>query len=157
LGFSQVFRYTPGKVDWLANGWPVEGEVLKAPHAGDLAREDVFTCRLTDRVGAVRERLQAAGYEGGVVVNEEQIVLGLLRTEALTTANPETSVEQVMESGPRTYRLDSPLQKPAEYMRKHNLNNILVTTTAGKLVGLLYRQEVEQTIAGPQGSAGAKT
>lgn len=155
MGFSQVFRYTPGKVDWLANGWPVEGQYTTVQHAGDLARPGVPTCYLTDRVGPVRDRLQAVGQEVCVVVNKEQVVLGLLRAEALA-ANPETPVEQVMECGPRTYRLDSPLEKPAEYMRQHNLNSILVTTTAGKLAGLLDRQEVEQAVATSQGGAGAK-
>ena len=47
----------PGEVDWVAHNLPVEGERAEIPTAGLLARSDVVTCRLTDRVGDVRERI----------------------------------------------------------------------------------------------------
>ena len=40
LGFSQVYRYTPGKMDWLARGLPREGAAAAVIQADDLVRQD---------------------------------------------------------------------------------------------------------------------
>jgi Mg/Co/Ni transporter MgtE len=77
-----------------------------------------------------------------VVVNDQGIVFGLVRGEALQ-ADPQTSVEQVMESSPRTYRLNVAPEKAAAYMRRQGLDSVLVTTSDGKLVGLLKREDAE--------------
>ena len=31
LGFTQVYRYTAGKMDWFANALPIEGKKKDAP------------------------------------------------------------------------------------------------------------------------------
>src|SRR5262249_36215240 len=103
LGFTQVFRYTAGKSDWFAAGLPSEGTRASVPRAGDVARRDVPTCRLTDRIGDVRGRLPATAEPVCVVVNEAQVVLGRLRGPALA-ADPQLTAEAVMESGPTTIR-----------------------------------------------------
>src|ERR671925_424954 len=97
LGFARVFRYSPGKQDWFAAGLPREGRLAGAP------RRDVPTCRLTDRVGEVQERVRAAGWDQCLVVNEQRIVLGRLRGKGLE-APDETPAEEVMEPGPTTFR-----------------------------------------------------
>lgn len=48
LGFSEVYDYTAGEVDWLAHGLPTEGEAAGAPTAGRLVRDDVVACRLDE-------------------------------------------------------------------------------------------------------------
>lgn len=121
----------------------MEGEEARLQRAGDLARQDVPTCRLDERVGEVQERVQKAGWDTCVVLNGRGIVLGLLRAEMLTAGSHET-VEQVMENGPRTYRLDAPLEKTQEYMQKKGVDSVLVTDNNGKLHGLLKRADVEQ-------------
>src|SRR5690242_6550396 len=146
LGFTQVYRYTPGKTDWLANGLPFEGKEVHLQRAGDLVNTEVPTCRIMDRLGAIKARLQKAGWDTCVVINEEQVVLGLLRAEALT-ADPQMAAEQAMESAPRTYRLNSPYEKALEYMQKNGLDSTLVTTSDGKLFGLLKRTDVEQAMS----------
>ena len=83
LGFTQVFDYVAGEQDWFAYGLPREGKLAGVPHAGELARRDTPTCRLTDRIGDVRDQAWGTGWNACVVVNEERIVLGLLREQAL--------------------------------------------------------------------------
>lgn len=146
LGFTQVYRYTPGKTDWLANGLPFEGKEAHLQRAGDLVNTEVPTCRLTERIGVVKKRIQKTGWDTCVVTNEEQVVLGLLRPEMLTR-DPQSTAEQVMESAPRTYRLNSPYEKALKYMQKNGLDSALVTTSDGKLFGILKRAGVEQAMA----------
>src|SRR5262249_20913747 len=85
LGFTQVFRYVAGKVDWFANGLPREGKQAGVPHAGDLARTDTPTCHLIDRVGAIYDRVQASGWDMCGVVNGRREPLGALSFDAMVT------------------------------------------------------------------------
>src|SRR5919106_6056373 len=95
LGFRQVHRYTAGKADWMANGLPIQGEQTGVTTIGQLARRGVPTCGLTERVDDVRPRVEAAGWDMCVVVNDRNVVLGRLRKEALGV-DAGTPVEQVM-------------------------------------------------------------
>lgn len=143
LGFTEVYRYTAGKADWLANGLPAEGTQADVPTVGDLARRDVPTCGLTDRVGDVRGRVQASGWDVCIVVNDQNIVLGRLRRTELDSA-PSLTVEQVMEEGPTTYRLDRLAEQTASYLAERKVENVLVTTSDGELIGLFYRDDVKR-------------
>jgi hypothetical protein len=73
----------PGKADWFASGLPREGWLAPVPTIGEAAWRDVPTCAPAEKVGAVRERVQKAGWCRCVVVNKERVVLGLLRERAL--------------------------------------------------------------------------
>ena len=146
FGFKPVYRYTAGKADWLANGWPVEGRLAGAIRAADLARKGVITCNPGENAQEAWERARAAGWTVCVVANEEQVVAGLLREEP-PASDTQVLVEQVMELAPRTYRLNAEIEKIAAYMRKYSVDQALVTTSDGKLVGLLERQDVEGAIA----------
>ncbi len=141
LGFSDVYRFTPGKADWLANGLPSEGKRAPLPRVGDLARRDVPTCHLEERIGDVRQRVRAAGWDRCIVVNERRIVLGRLRGHALD-ADPATPVDQVMEEGPTTYRLDRPAEETAKYLAERGVASVLITTSDGELVGVFFRDDV---------------
>ncbi len=70
LGFGQVYDYTAGKLDWMAAGLPTAGTNAGRPQAGDLARKDPPTCGLNERLGEVRDRVRARGWDVAVVVNE---------------------------------------------------------------------------------------
>jgi CBS domain-containing protein len=142
LGLAQVFDYVDGKADWMARGLPIEGKLAHRPRAATIARRDVPTCRLTDRLGEVQARLRPAGAEGCVVVNDVGVVLGLLPAEACEHA-PQTPVEEVMVPGPATIRPDVPLEDAAAYVRQHGEDRVLVTTSEGRLVGLLYRDDAD--------------
>ncbi len=146
LGFTQVFDYVAGKADWLASGLPIEGKLANFCRAGSVARTDVPTCRLTDRVADALKQVQASDHCVCVVTNDEGVVLGRLGERALLT-NPDGLVEQVMESGPTTTRPDDPLEAITERLRGRGVDSILVTTPDGRLVGILYLEDADRILA----------
>jgi rhodanese-related sulfurtransferase len=145
LGFTQIYRYTAGKADWLANGFPVEGTAAQSPGAGDMANMEVPTCKRIERVGEIRERVRKDGWNLCVVVNDQDIVLGLLKASAFDKANPEWSAEEAMEPDPPTFRLDAPPEQVIDYF-KHNrwIDSVLVTTSDGQLFGLIRQEEARK-------------
>jgi Mg/Co/Ni transporter MgtE len=140
-----------GELDWLAAGLPTEGRNASRPRAGEVARRDVPTCRLDESIGEVRARVRAAGWDACVVVNDERVVLGLLRAKELRRGQDE-SIERVMRPGPSTFRPHVPIEELAHHMIHHDLPTSPVTTSDGRLVGLLRREDaarvaLEQTRA----------
>jgi Mg/Co/Ni transporter MgtE len=145
LGYEQVFRYSGGKADWMANGWPIESQYVDQMRAKDLALPDVPTCQVDEHLGEVQHRMQSSGWQYCVVVDENSVVLGWLRSDALEK-DSRARVDQVMECGPRTYRLDAGLEITAEYMRRNNQEAVLVTKSDGRLLGLLKLEDVEKEL-----------
>ncbi|MCH8920594.1 MAG: CBS domain-containing protein [Chloroflexi bacterium] len=80
------------------------------------------------------------------MVNDDRVVLGRLRGKTLD-ADPGATLESVMESGPTTIRPDEPLEAIVERMRDQRVGSILVTTSDGRLVGILYREDAERVLA----------
>jgi Mg/Co/Ni transporter MgtE len=140
MGFAQVYDYTAGKLDWLAAGLATEGSNAQRPRAGDVARRDVPTCRLEERLGQVAQRVRAAGWDACVVVNAERVVLGLLRAKELE-ADQDLRIEQAMRPGPSTFRPYVSIVEMARFMADHDLENSPITTSDGRLVGLLRRRD----------------
>jgi predicted transcriptional regulator len=136
-----VYDYVGGKLDWLAAGLPSEGTNATRPRAGALARRDVPTCGLGEPIRAVRERVAAAGWNACVVVNEQRVVMGLLRAEELQKGQDERA-ERVMRPGPSTFRPHVPTDDVVKFMVAHDLPNSPITTSDGKLIGLLRREDV---------------
>jgi predicted transcriptional regulator len=145
LGFSPVYRYAAGKRDWFAFGLPMEGEFAAIPKAGDVVRRDVPTCRLGDKLGEIHERCQAAGWNVCLVVTESNVVLGRLRLEAWE-ADPDTSVEAVMENGPTTFRPDNFLGPLVKRMREKQVGSVIITNSDGTLIGVLYWKDGEDRL-----------
>ena len=143
LGFDRVYDYVPGKAAWSASGLPTEGTLAGVPTIEDAARPDVPTCAPAEKVGDARDRVRAAGWDSCVVVNDERVVLGLLREKELAL-DPDVGVEQVMRNGPTTSRPNGSIWRVAERMRERGARTILVTTSDGRLVGLLYREDAER-------------
>lgn len=143
LGFTTVYDYVAGKADWLANGLPSEGPAATQPRAGTIARREVPTCRLTDTVGTARKQVDRTGWEVCVVVNDERVVLGLLGRDALA-AGTQTSVENVMEPGPSTWRLDGSLADIAKYMERHSVNAVIISGSDGRLHGAVRREDIPE-------------
>jgi Mg/Co/Ni transporter MgtE len=105
-----------------------------------VARKDAPTCRLDEPIGEVRERVRAAGWDACVVVNEERVVLGFLREAELEEPRDEP-VEQVMRPGPSTFRPHVPIEEMAHFMVDHDLPTSPVTSSDGRLIGILRRQD----------------
>jgi len=90
---------------------------------------------------AVRARTAAARWDACVVVNDERVVLGLLRAAELRKGDEER-VEQVMRPGPSTFRPYVSIEDIAKFMATHDLPNCPITTSDGRLVGLLRREDL---------------
>jgi CBS domain-containing protein/rhodanese-related sulfurtransferase len=141
LGFTRIYRYAAGKADWLANGWPMEGDHANKPTVGNLVRRDVPTCQPGEAVCDVLSGIQSVGWDICVVVNDDGIVLGLLRQAVLESS--ATPVEEVMNCAPKTYRLDASPERALDYMREYDVDHVLVTTSDGRLIGVVMREDVE--------------
>jgi predicted transcriptional regulator len=102
-----------------------------------VARRDVLTCAPAEK----------AGWDRCVVVSKEQVVPGLLREKELAS-DPEAPVEEVMRNGPATFRPNEPVGKMAKSMQDRGATAVLVTTSDGRLVGLLYREDAEHLAGG---------
>jgi hypothetical protein len=146
LGFSSVFRYTPGKADWIAFALPTEGRDADVPRAGQIARRDVPTCSLHERVGEIRDRVEAAEWDECLVINAQRVVLGRLRGAALGVPT-QTIAEEVMEAGPTTIRPDESLATLVPRLRDRRVARIIVTTPDGRLVGVAERRAAEEKLA----------
>jgi CBS domain-containing protein len=142
MGFANVFDYAAGKKDWGAYGLPHEGTAVPVRQAGGVARRDVPTCTLHDSLAAVRERARAAGWNTCIVVNEHRIVLGRLGRKAIA-ADTDESVEAAMTPGPRTVRPSIGADALLERMHSRNVTSFTVTTSDGRLVGLVLREDLE--------------
>ena len=155
LGFQRAVDFVPGKEGWYDENEPHQGKAEEEIWLGDVANSNVPTCSLTDRVGEIRDRVRAAGWDTCVVVNEHRAVLGLLRKKALD-ANPDDTAEEVMYSGPSTFRPSVTLAEQLKFMRDRNIKtNSLVTTLGGKLIGVISRDDAEATSA-DEGQAGGR-
>jgi Mg/Co/Ni transporter MgtE len=140
LGFREVYDYVDGKLDWMAAGLPTEGTNAGKPRAGDVSRKDVPTASLDERLGDVRERVRAIGWDAVLAINNERVVLGLLRSKELDK-DPRLRIEQAMRPGPSTFRPYVSIKEMAEHMTEHKLENSPVTTSDGRLVGLLLQKD----------------
>jgi len=49
--------------------------------------------------------------------------------------------------GPATFRPDEPVEKMAKQMRERGASAVLVTTSEGRLLGLLYQDDAERLTA----------
>jgi CBS-domain-containing membrane protein len=105
-----------------------------------VARQDVPTCRLDEPIADVRERVRAAGWDACVVVNEEGIVLGILRAAQLEAGRTGTT-EEVMRPGLSTFRPHVPIDEMAGFMVDHDLASSPITASDGRLIGLLRRED----------------
>ena len=147
-----MYDYVAGKLDWMAAGLPTEGTNAQRPRAGGVARRDAPTCGLDERLGDVRERVQAAGWDACVVVNDERVVLGLLRAAELGR-DPALRIEEAMRPGPSTYRPYVAIDKVAKVMKEHSQANVPVTTSDGRLVGLLLLSDATKAVHEAEGGA----
>lgn len=130
-------------MDWLAHALPVEGELADAQSAGRLARDDVVTCGLDDRVGDIRPLVAASPYGFALVVHDGDLVLGRLRMSAIKEAPGEERAEEAMSPGPSTVRADTDAGELAGRLAKRDLRTTIVTTPEGRLLGVVRRTDLE--------------
>lgn len=125
----------------MSAGQPTEGTNSQQARLADVVRRDVPTCALGERLADVRRRVAAAMWEACVVLSEERVVLGLLRAAELQ-AGPGLLVEEVMRPGPSTFRPFVSVAEMRRTMTERDLESSPVTTSDGKLVGLVTKADV---------------
>jgi CBS domain-containing protein len=140
-----VYDYVAGKADWGSAGLPLEGVEASETRAGAHVRTSVPTCRPHDRLREVCERLDEGGWETCFVVDEGRLVLGRLGRRAIR-GREDVSAEQAMTLGPSTIHPRARLRDVVERMQRQQLTNLPVTTSDGRLVGLLLREDAERIL-----------
>ena len=138
-----MYDYVAGKADWGSAGLPLEGDDPSANRAGAHARRDVPTCGPAERLQDVRARL--GDWDACFVVDGQGVVLGRLGRTALRRED-DVSAEQAMTNGPSTIRPSARLAWAVERMRARDLDGLPVTTSEGRLVGLLLRADAEAAL-----------
>ena len=146
MGFTQVYDYVAGKADWGSAGLPIEGRNGSETRAGAHVRREVPTCRLDDRLQDVCDKIGESGWDTCSVVDERRVVLGRIGRRAIR-GRANVSAEEAMTPGPSTIRPSARLVTVVERMRRQKLTNIPVTTSDGRLVGLLVREDAERAVA----------
>lgn len=138
LAFEKVYDYMPGKMDWLAYGFPVE----KKDHGLSLVIEHLQMefpiARLGERVGEVRLRMEQAGFVTAAVLNNEGVLLGLL-SKLGADADAEAAVDRVMDPGPTTIRPSVSVGNAVKQLDKLNTDELPITSSDGKLLGVFRR------------------
>ena len=135
MGFQEVYRYTPGKADWLAAGFETEGAQAKKPRIRNMIHKDVATCSLRERLEDVKSR-RRPNQDMCVVVNDRNIVLGVIQGETWD-ANPLARVVDIMQPGPQTIRPDLEPKDAQKILRNYDGPHAIVTTSDGELLGVI--------------------
>jgi predicted transcriptional regulator len=103
------------------------------------------TCRAGKSLAEAAELVSASQHDFCVVVNDEDIVAGVVRGDALAK-DPEAHVDDVMELGPRTIRPSKPVEDLLRKRSSQGVKSWIVTTAHGKLLGLLRRVDAERAL-----------
>ena len=138
-----MYDFVAGKADWGSFGLPLEGAEGSEARVGAYVRSDVPTCRLDDRLQEVCTRLDESGWDTCFVLDEGGVVLGRIGRRAIRDRE-DVAAEEAMMPGPSTIRPSARLRDIVERMRQQNLTNLPVTTSDGRLVGLITRRDAEQ-------------
>jgi CBS domain-containing protein len=146
LGFERVHDYVAGKADWGSAGLVLEGGNGGETRAGAHVSRDVPACRLDDSLRDVCARLDEGDWDTCFVVDGRRVVLGRLGRRAIR-GREDVSAEAAMTTGPSTIRPSARLEDMVERMRRQKLSSLPVTTSDGRLVGLLTLRDAEAALA----------
>ena len=82
-----------------------------------------------------------------MVTDSQRVVLGLLGAKELDK-DAELTAEAAMKPAPSTFRPYVPIKEVADFLVKHDFAGSPVTTSDGKLVGLLLRSDAVREAEG---------
>ena len=147
-GFGDVRVYARGKVAWLAEGRASEGSRRPEQRVASIARTDGVPILRDDATlaDAATAFDTGAGTDTGdaevaVVLDPDGVVLGVLRPETLGL-DPATPVADVLQPGPSTFRPSMTIAELVQYFRDSNERRAIVSTAAGRWIGLIRREDV---------------
>src|SRR5207245_1587827 len=115
-------------------GFETEGENAGRPRLKQYVKTNVQTCLLRDRMQDIQNR--RGNNDVCIVLNDRNIVMGIIEGEAWN-ANPLMRPSEVMKPGRRTFRPDGDPKESAKELRKDEIENAIVTTSDGELIGIL--------------------
>ncbi|MFI7703363.1 CBS domain-containing protein [Nonomuraea sp. NPDC049480] len=133
LGFGDVHDYGAGKMDWLAADLPYEGE---AHLVSQNVRRDPVTAGLDDPLDELTERILGDPAGLAVVVDEDDVVQGVVGSRELKGADMSGTAEQAMRVGVTTVRPSEQLEPLIQRMDRAKVDHVVVTHADGTLVGL---------------------
>jgi Mg/Co/Ni transporter MgtE len=151
LGFTEVYDYAFGKVDWLAHGLPVEGERADTTTAGRAARDDFVRAGPGDLAADVLAQVERSIYPFALVAAADATLLGRVRGSALRSAPPEAAVGELMELDPATNRPHRAARDIAKRLADRDLRWTIITTPEGRLLGVASREDLERLVADQDG------
>lgn len=151
LGFTGIFIYKPGKLDWVSAGLPTEGSAAGIPNLGTVAVRDDVTCGPTEPLSAIKARMASDPTSPCPVVNDHRVVLGLLRSDVIKADGVKTA-DEAMILGPVTFRPNVALEEVDRYLTDHKIGQAVVTTPEGELIGLARADDVHRRRAELPGS-----
>jgi rhodanese-related sulfurtransferase len=147
MGFQEVYRYTPGKEDWIASGLETEGTNADRPRLKQYLKTNVQTCLLRDRMQDIQNRRGA--HDICVVFNDRNIVMGVIQGDAWN-ANPLSRASEAMSPGPRTFRPDGDPKEILKELRSKDVDSALITSSDGELLGILRVAQKKEKAAKPE-------
>ncbi|MDQ3660585.1 MAG: CBS domain-containing protein [Actinomycetota bacterium] len=146
MGFTDAYDYVNGKVEWMVNRQPVEGDGPHYPMAGEVTTKDrLHTCALGSAVSDSSRAVEDSADTYCLVLNDHGVVLGRLRKKHREAASNEV-VENVMETGPTTVRPTEPAKPLLERMEQRNVPAVVVTTSKGVLVGVARLNDLRRLV-----------
>lgn len=146
MGFTDVYDYVNGKVEWMLDRQPSEGTGPHYAMVGEVAtKERLLTCVLGSTVGESARAMEESGDTFCLVLNGEGVVLGRLRKKHRDVTSDDP-VERVMETGPTTVRPNQPAEELLERMERRDVPAVVVTTKKGVLVGVARRSDLRRLV-----------
>ncbi len=137
------------KSDWALHGLPLAGLSAGRRRAMDIMRQPAC-CGPDTPLGEARALAEASGDPLCAVIDSYGVLLGRIDGDALD-GDPAARAGEVMESQPPTEKPDTFLHSLAERLRSNPHPSVPVTSRGyhegGKLLGALYREDVERVLA----------
>lgn len=151
LGFHDVFDYAAGRMDWLSADLPYAGAAVLVSR---IVRHDPVITSAGDAVSGVEPRVAADPAKVAVVVGGQDVVVGLIGERELKDASPDARAEEVMRIDIPTVRPSEEVAALSERMDREGLDEVVVTMTDGRLVGIVPAVAVRVPGDAPGGEPG---
>lgn len=125
----------PGKLDWLAYGLPVERAQGNPRTVIECLERNIPTAKINESIGKVLPRLEESKLHVLPVINDRNVLLGLITDRPSQNMDLNVSVSEVMSPGPTTLRPYMPVEDAVKKLDKET-RVVPVTSSDGKLMGL---------------------
>jgi rhodanese-related sulfurtransferase/CBS domain-containing protein len=141
LGFTDVSDYVPGKAAWLGDGLPSDGRRRPEQRVGAVADPDAAIVRADATVDDAAQVFTDTDSDIAIVLNEHDVVLGLLRRETCAL-DPKTPVVDVVRPGPPTFRPSMTVRELVQWFQKTDQAQAIITNNGGEWIGVIRRDDV---------------